>query len=99
LPVVDSRGQLVGVLSTTDILARVAEAGNSEERSRLFDQTAVRDAMTPRPRTIDPDADVLEAARHMLYLEIRRLFVEFEGRLVGVISQTDIVGALAAGKL
>jgi CBS-domain-containing membrane protein len=35
----------------------------------------------------------------MLYGEIHRLFVEYEGALVGVISQTDIVGAVARAKL
>jgi CBS domain-containing protein len=99
IPVLDSDDRLVGVLSTTDLLDAVAEAGNAEERGRIFDETLVRDVMTARPQTIGPEDDVLDAARRMLYLEIRRLFVEMEGKLVGVISQTDIVGALGADKL
>lgn len=99
LPVVDARGKFVGVVSTTDVLSAIAEAGSAEEREQIFEQTAVRSIMTPRPKTIHADADVLEAARHMLYLEVRRLFVELDGKLVGVISQTDIVGSLAAGRL
>jgi len=39
------------------------------------------------------------AAREMLYLEAQRLFVEDRGVLVGVISQTDIVGAVATQKV
>jgi CBS domain-containing protein len=35
----------------------------------------------------------------MLYAEVRRLFVEENGALVGVISQTDIVRAVATGKI
>ena len=35
----------------------------------------------------------------MLYLEVQRLFVEDRGVLVGVISQTDIVGAVARAKV
>lgn len=99
LPVVDSQGQLVGVVSTTDVLTAIAEAAGTEERERIFRETSVRDVMTPRPQTIEPDDDVLDAARRMLYLEVRRLFVELDGKLVGVVSQTDIVGALAVGKL
>ncbi|HXF94570.1 MAG TPA: CBS domain-containing protein [Gemmatimonadales bacterium] len=99
LPVVDGRGQLVGVLSTSDILTAVAEAGSPEERGRLFSETLVRELMTPRVITIEPDEDVEEAARRMLYLEVHRLFVTDHGRLVGVISQTDIVGAVATAKL
>jgi CBS domain-containing protein len=35
----------------------------------------------------------------MLYAEVRRLFVEERGRLVGVISQTDIAHAMGTGRL
>jgi CBS domain-containing protein len=55
--------------------------------------------MQPWPETIDPDASVEEAAREMLYLDVQRLFVEFEGALVGVISQTDIVSAVATARI
>jgi predicted transcriptional regulator len=48
---------------------------------------------------IESTADVAEAARHMLYAEVRRLFVENDGVLVGVISQTDIVHAVGSGKI
>jgi CBS domain-containing protein len=99
LPVVDERGKLVGVLSTTDVLTAIAEATIHEDRERIFQQTAVGDIMTPRPETVEPDADVLDVARRMLYREVRRLFVELDGKLLGVISQTDIVGALAVGKV
>lgn len=99
LPVVDARGRLVGVISTTDVLTALAEGGSPEERERAFDHTPVRDLMTPRPQTVELEDDVLDAARRMLYLEVRRLFVEADGKLVGVVSQTDIVGALALGKI
>jgi CBS domain-containing protein len=59
----------------------------------------VRDIMTPKPHVIEPEADVREAAQRMLYTEVRRLFVEDDGRLVGVISQTDIAHAVGTGRL
>ena len=99
LPVTDARGKIVGVLSTTDILCALSETTDPETRERLLDQTPVRDVMTARSRVIGPDADVLEAAKEMLYLDVHRLFVEDEGRLVGVISQTDIVAAVATAKI
>ena len=55
--------------------------------------------MAPWPATIDPDVDVRQAAQDMLYLNVPRLFVEYDGALVGVISQTDIVGAVATAKV
>ena len=48
---------------------------------------------------IESTAEVQEAARHMLYAKARRLSVEEDGVLVGVISQTDIVRAVATGKI
>ncbi len=99
LPVTDSRGRIVGVVSTTDILTTLSETSEPDARERLFEETPVREMMTPRSRVIAPDADVLDAAREMLYLDVHRLFVEEHGRLVGVISQTDIVAAVATAKL
>ena len=98
LPVTDTHGLIVGVLSTTDILGALSETTDPDAREQLFDQP-VRDLMTPRSRVIAPDADVLTAAKDMLRLEVHRLFVEARGRLVGVISQTDIVAAVAAAKI
>ena len=99
LPVVDARNQVVGVVSTTDLIAAQAETRSSEERQALLEQTTVRDIMTPRPLMIESAAEVSEAARHMLYADVRRLFVEDGGVLAGVVSQTDIVRAVANGKL
>ncbi|MBI4419883.1 MAG: CBS domain-containing protein [Gemmatimonadetes bacterium] len=99
LPVVDSRRRLLGVLSTTDVLQAEADAGSPEERERLFEETTVRDIMTPEPRTIGPEADVREAAQQMLYLEVHRLFVEEAGKLTGVISQSDVVRAVATARI
>jgi len=99
LPVIDVRGRIVGVVSTTDILCTLSETTEPDARERLFDDTPVREIMTPRSRVIAPDANVLDAAREMLYLDVHRLFVEEHGRLVGVISQTDIVAAVATAKI
>ena len=98
LPVTDLRGRVVGVLSTTDILGALSETTEPGAREQLFEQP-VRDVMTPRSRVIGPDDDMLKAAKDMLALEVHRLFVEDHGRLVGVISQTDIVAAVATAKI
>ncbi|HEV8124423.1 MAG TPA: CBS domain-containing protein [Gemmatimonadales bacterium] len=95
LPVVDNRGTMIGVLSTTDILQAESEVADREARDRLFEDTPVEELMTPRPLTISPDADLREAARRMLYGDVHRLFVELNGELIGVISRTDLVRAFA----
>jgi CBS domain-containing protein len=91
LPVIDRFGRAVGVLSAREVLK-----AESENLSR---DTKVLEIMAPWPTTIDPDLDVRQAAQEMLYLNVQRLFVEFDGALVGVISQTDIVGAVATAKV
>ena len=99
VPVVDRHGQMLGVISSSDVMVQEAEADDTEARTTLLESTMAQDIMTPHPLTIDPNADVREAAREMLYAEVHRLFVVEHGKLVGVISTSDIVRGVATGKL
>jgi|SRR5512145_2044711 CBS domain-containing protein len=99
LPVVDSTGRVVGVVSATDILQAEAEQADAKSRARLFSHTTARDLMTRDVYMIEPDAEARQAAQQMLYGEVKRLFVQEKGRLVGVISQTDLAQAFAKGRL
>ena len=94
LPVLSLHGPMVGVLSTSDVLQAEAEA-RTTRRTELFENTLVRDLMSAHPLTVAPSATVHEAAQQLLYSEVHRLFVVDNGELVGVISQTDIVRAVA----
>lgn len=96
LPVLNGHRQLVGIISTTDILSAEAESGGGEALNRVATHTRVGDLMTPHPKTIAPDAPVKLAAQEMLYLDVRRLLVVEDGVLMGVISQSDIVRAVAS---
>ncbi|MFN8876414.1 MAG: CBS domain-containing protein [Gemmatimonadota bacterium] len=98
LPVLQGQA-VVGVVSTTDLLQAQAEVEDRRARAVLFEQTAVADLMTRDPLTIEPDADVRDAARQMLYADVHRLFVVNDGRLVGVLSQTDIAQAVGNGRV
>lgn len=99
LPVVDAGMRLVGVLSTTDILTALAERGQDVDPGALFEDMLVRDLMTPKPMTIEPQAEVKQAAQQMLYANVHRLFVEKDGELLGVISQSDVVRAVANARV
>ena len=55
--------------------------------------------MTAKPLTVTSEADVREAVEQMLHAGVKRLFVEDDGRLVGVVSQTDIAYAVGTGRL
>ena len=99
MPVVDGAGKVIGVLSTTDVLTAEAEADDPASRQALFENTEVREIMTPRPFIIAPGEDIREAARRMLYADVHRLFVAEGDQIVGIISTTDIVRAVATGRL
>jgi CBS domain-containing protein len=87
LPVLDSFGRAVGVISARDILAAA--------RHHALDETLVLEVMQAWPVTVSPEADVQTATDRMLQLGAQRLFVEEGGALVGVISLTDIARAFA----
>ncbi len=99
VPVLNGRGQFVGVLSTSDVLEAAAETASAGEREDLFNRTLVRDIMTTLPRTIAPDDDARDAAQQMFYLDVHRLFVTVNKELVGVISQSDLVRAIATANI
>ncbi|HEU5041334.1 MAG TPA: CBS domain-containing protein [Gemmatimonadales bacterium] len=99
LPVLDASGRMVGVLSSSDVLAAEAEAEDATSRQTLLESTQVQEIMTRRPYTIAPTAGVHEAAQQMLYADVHRLFVTQGDTVVGVISTTDIVRAVAKGQL
>jgi CBS domain-containing protein len=60
---------------------------------KAFGGTAT-DMMTPDPTAIEPDASVREAARIISESGHNRLPVVEHGRLVGMVSRVDVLGAL-----
>jgi CBS domain-containing protein len=99
LPVLSRTGKLVGVISSTDILAAEAESAGGAELDRVATHTRVGALMSRQPKTVEPSVTVKVAAQEMLYLDIHRLLVVKDGKLLGVLSHTDIVRAVAGGKL
>jgi CBS-domain-containing membrane protein len=99
LPVLDGHGRAVGICSWRDVLAAEGRCHDAAARERLFDHSTVLEIMTSWPATAHPDEDVRQVARRMLDEKVQRLFVEEHGALVGVVSQTDIVAAVAATRV
>ena len=97
--VTDGRSRLVGVVSRSDLMEAEAEITEPEVRGRFLDETLVRDVMSSPALTIGPEAELREAALAMEYGDVHRLFVEEAGRLVGVLSRSDVSRALAIGKV
>ena len=66
-----------------------------EDRLRKAFAAGVRDLMTPEPVTIAPDASIKQAARLIAERHHDRIPVVEHGKLVGVVTRADVVGALA----
>jgi CBS domain-containing protein len=107
LPVVDEEGFVVGVVSEADILFK--ERGPSSRRgvfAWLLDRygfegqlkleaTVAGEAMTEPPIVIGPERPVAEAAHLMLDRRVNRLPVVENGKLVGIVTRSDLVRAFA----
>ena len=55
----------------------------------------VAEAMTPSVCAVSPDTELAEAARYMLRRKIHRVLVMEGGKLVGILTTTDILRAVA----
>jgi CBS domain-containing protein len=69
--------------------------GRFEQRLRKAFASNAADMMTSEPDTVAPDTSVQEAARLIHRSGHNRLPVVEEGRLVGVVTRLDVLGALA----
>jgi CBS-domain-containing membrane protein len=67
-----------------------------EQRLRKAFASNAADMMTSDPDTVSPDTTVQEAARIIHESGHNRLPVVEDGRLVGVVTRLDVLGALAA---
>lgn len=64
-----------------------------------FDEHTAAEVMTRRLLTVRPGASVRHAARAMMRAGVHRLLVVEEGELLGLVSMTDVVRAVAEGRL
>lgn len=84
LPVCTKEGKLRGLLTDRDIVLRCVAAEDEATG------TKVSEIMTRRLISISPEADIHEATELMAREKIRRLPVEENGRLVGMVSLGDV---------
>ena len=105
LPVVDSGGAVVGVVSEADILLKQTAPeprrggvlgwllGSPAPEDAKLDARTAGDAMTSPAVTVEPDRPVARAAALMVEKGVNRLPVVRDGELVGIVTRADIVRA------
>jgi CBS domain-containing protein len=103
-PVLSRAGQLIGVVSEADLLAKLALGGGEEhppgmiggilhrqqlEKARA---TTATDLMTAPPIAVSPQDTVEDAARLMYLRRVKHLpVVNGDNHLVGIISRADVL--------
>ena len=83
-PVVDKNGNILGIVSEADIVAK-----------RGKDAKAI---MSKKVVTVREDASVEEIARLMMTHAIKRIPVTDDGKIIGIVSRADVVSAIAMGE-
>jgi CBS domain-containing protein len=100
-PVLDNADRVIGVVSEDDLLVKTGYDGSEPVAGFLMRRAdkvkaaalTAGELMTRRAIAIGPDASVAEAARTMHAKHVKRLpVVSHDGRLVGVVSRTDLLG-------
>ena len=80
---------LLGIVTERDVMKAVARGSDP-------DTTPVSAVMTTNVISVTPDTSLPEAARHMATRWIRHLPVMADGQVLGMVSQRDLCGVLAA---
>lgn len=88
--VVDKKRNPIGMITEKDIVRRVASKGLHPKK------VSAGKIMSKPLRTVDPTLDVKEAAKRMRQLKVKRLAVMEAGKLVGIVTGTDIVAITPA---
>jgi CBS domain-containing protein len=87
LVIVDSKGKPVGIVTERDMLRKIIMT-NTNPTATEIDRIMSRPIITGHPKM-----DLEEAANLMIKKEIKRLPITESGKLVGMITLTDIVGS------
>jgi acetoin utilization protein AcuB len=92
-PVIDKKGELIGIVSQSDLLnARPSSATSLSiwEVTYVLSQIKVGEVMSRKIITVDDDCPIEDAARLMRQHAIGGLPVLRNGRLAGIITESDI---------
>jgi len=94
LPVIDSEGKLLGLLTHADLLRAASSVFSDREgdRNALIARATVGTIMQREVLTVDPGAPLVEAGKLMWDSKIGCLpVVQADGKLVGIITEGDFI--------
>lgn len=89
-PVVNDKNELVGIISEGDCLKEISDC---RYHNHPFENIKVKEHMIKEVETIDGDMNVLDAANKFLESKHRRFPIIQDGKLIGQISQRDVLNA------
>jgi len=84
LPVVDESRNLIGIISELDLMTLLRDNAD-------FVNKTVEDFMTKEVKFFSPDDSVMDICEFLLEHTFRRVPIVENGKLVGVISRSDII--------
>jgi|SRR5450759_88390 acetoin utilization protein AcuB len=90
-------GDLVGIVTDRDLRNTTASSVVLTEKKYhdfLLDNVKIESIMSANPRTVSPQSDLKDAARLILEIKVGGLPVLQDGRLVGIITETDLIDTL-----
>jgi CBS domain-containing membrane protein len=94
VPIVDGEGELVGLLTHTDLamtaLGSLSDLPLSQERD-LLQRRRIREVMITELETVDPETPLVDAASTLFENKIGCLPVVEGHRLVGILTESDFV--------
>ncbi|MRT15521.1 CBS domain-containing protein [Vitellibacter sp. q18] len=94
-PVVNDKNELVGIISEGDCMKQLSDA---RYHNHPMEDVKVAEHMIKNVDTIDGDMHVLDAANKFLESKHRRFPILEKGKLIGQISQSDVLRAAMALK-
>jgi len=82
--IVVGQGQVMGIMTERDLLKKVVELGKNPEK------TKVHDIMSKRLVVGTPRMEIPDVVRLMLQKKIKKLPIVTEGKIIGLVTLTDI---------
>lgn len=112
VPVIDGRGELLGVVSKSDLVHHQREGELQPEQHAFYregalpqgfhvevpDRTRVKEIMTPAIISAEEETPVAALARMMRRRHIHRILVTRGRRLSGIVTAMDLLRLLEAGR-